>query len=228
VNTTKIVGHRGAKGLEHENTIKGFKLAKSMGVDAIELDVMATKDGKFVVFHDYDLKRLAGRPDRIADLTYAELAEIHLSNQETIPLLYDVLSLLSDIPVIMDVKTPTHLEELYKIIDHFDHMDLTVTAWLHPDIVTEFKRRRPKIPAFIERQYIPLGHMHSVRKRGADGLNLYYPWLNPITYWLAKRRGLQIQVYTIDKVWHAKLIKKFYPGIWICSNYPDRLMAALK
>ncbi|MDB5181934.1 MAG: glycerophosphoryl diester phosphodiesterase, partial [Candidatus Saccharibacteria bacterium] len=85
---TKIVGHRGASGQELENTIRSFKLAKELGVDAIELDILATKDGKIVVCHDNDLKRLSGQQLCISDITYQELAEIHLHNGETIPLLY--------------------------------------------------------------------------------------------------------------------------------------------
>jgi glycerophosphoryl diester phosphodiesterase len=227
VKQTKIVGHRGAKGLEHENTIKGFKLAKTLGVDAVELDVMATCDGKFIVFHDYDLKRLAGRRKKIEQMTYTELAEIHLENGETIPLLYDVLSILRGIPVVLDVKTDSNLPGLYKILDQFPDMDITVTAWIKPWVATEFKKNRPHILAFVERYYLPFGLMRSVNKHRADGLNLYHWWMNPITYHLARRRGMQIQVYTVNNLWHARILKKLYPGIWICTNFPDRMLAGL-
>lgn len=225
---TKIVGHRGAKGLEHENTVKGFKLAKTLGVDAVELDVMATRDGKFIVFHDYDLKRLGGLRGKIEKLTYAELAEIHLHNGETIPLLYDVLAILRGIPVVLDIKTDTYLPELFRILDHYPEMDITVTAWLKPWVATEFKKQRPHIPAFVERYYLPFGLMRSAKKHQADGLNLRHWWMNPITYRAAKKRGMQIQVYTVNNIWHARLLKKLYPDVWICTNYPDRVLTGLR
>jgi glycerophosphoryl diester phosphodiesterase len=224
---TKIVGHRGAKGLEHENTVKGFKLAKSLGIDAVELDVFATSDGKFVVCHDDNLKKLTGKRQFITKLTYAELAEIHLGNGETIPLLYDVLSLLEGVPVILDVKSDTYLPDLYALLDRYPNMDIVITAWLVPWVATEFKKHRPHIPALIERYYLPFGIMRSVKKRGADGLNLRYWWLNPVTYWAIRRRGMTIQVYTVNNIRLARHIKKYYPEAWICTNYPDVLKSAL-
>ena len=51
-----IVGHRGAAGLAPENTIPAFMRAIEIGVDAIEIDVLLTADGKLVVHHDFRLK----------------------------------------------------------------------------------------------------------------------------------------------------------------------------
>ena len=51
-----IIGHRGAAGLAPENTLPAFKRACEIEVDAIELDVLLTADGKIVVHHDYSLK----------------------------------------------------------------------------------------------------------------------------------------------------------------------------
>lgn len=59
-----IVGHRGAAGLAPENTLAAFSKACEIGVNAIELDVLQTKDRKIVVHHDYRLKpEIARTPD---------------------------------------------------------------------------------------------------------------------------------------------------------------------
>jgi glycerophosphoryl diester phosphodiesterase len=224
---TKIVGHRGAKGLELENTVKGFKLTKELGVDSIELDVLSTRDGILVVCHDDDLKRLSGKQVKVSELTYSELAEIHLTNNETIPLLYDVLALLKGLHVIIDVKTDKHLDELFMIINKYPDLDITIVTWLK-HIIKECKRQRPDIPVFVERYFSPGLLMRSIRKHGADGLNLRYIWLNPFIYRSVKKQGMQIQVYTVDNVLVARLLKKLYPGIWICTNYPDMLKAAFE
>ena len=47
-----IEGHRGARGLWPENTLAGFAAAIALDVDAIELDVVMTRDGAVVVAHD--------------------------------------------------------------------------------------------------------------------------------------------------------------------------------
>jgi glycerophosphoryl diester phosphodiesterase len=51
-----VVGHRGAAGLAPENTLAAFAQACSLGVDAVELDVLLTADRTAVVYHDFNLK----------------------------------------------------------------------------------------------------------------------------------------------------------------------------
>lgn len=53
---TQIHGHRGFRGLHPENSIKGFIEAKKLKVDAIELDLVVTKDLQLIVNHDPWLK----------------------------------------------------------------------------------------------------------------------------------------------------------------------------
>lgn len=53
-----VIGHRGAKGIAPENSLSGFKKAVELGIDGVELDVHLAKNGKLVVIHDVDLKRL--------------------------------------------------------------------------------------------------------------------------------------------------------------------------
>lgn len=54
-------GHRGARGLMPENTLASFALALSIGVDTIELDVGATRDGVIVVTHNPRLEPVSTR-----------------------------------------------------------------------------------------------------------------------------------------------------------------------
>lgn len=50
-----VFGHRGACGYLPENTMESFELAFAQGADAIEFDVVMTKDGHPVIRHDRDL-----------------------------------------------------------------------------------------------------------------------------------------------------------------------------
>lgn len=51
----EIYGHRGACGYLPENTMESFELAFELGSDAIEFDVVMTKDNVAVIRHDRDL-----------------------------------------------------------------------------------------------------------------------------------------------------------------------------
>jgi len=47
-----LQGHRGARGLQPENTLPGFETALDLGVTTLELDLHFTADGRVVVWHD--------------------------------------------------------------------------------------------------------------------------------------------------------------------------------
>jgi glycerophosphoryl diester phosphodiesterase len=51
----KVFGHRGASAYRPENTMAAFELAYSMGADAIECDIVPTKDGRLVIRHEPEL-----------------------------------------------------------------------------------------------------------------------------------------------------------------------------
>lgn len=80
----KVFGHRGAAAYRPENTIESFRLAFEQGVDAIECDIVPTKDGQLVLRHESDLKETTdvlkrpefGRRFHSTDLTLAELQEL--------------------------------------------------------------------------------------------------------------------------------------------------------
>ena len=223
----KIVGHRGIGQGQHgtalENTIESFKFAKSLGVDAIELDVLSTKDGKMVVCHDANLTRLSGKDINIPEINYSELAEVHLLNKETVPLLYDVLGLLQGMPVIIDLKTDKYIPTFVKILKKYPDMDITIATY-HRKTIKECKKLAPHIPVFVQRAHTPFGFLQSIRRHGADGLNVRFDLLDPFTYYHLYKKGLQVQIYTVDNIYVAKLLKKLYPGIWIVTNHPDKLL----
>src|SRR6185312_5008402 len=86
-----VLAHRGASALETENTVAAFRRARIDGADGVELDVLLCATGEVMVFHDDDLRRLGGRPERIADLPYRTLREVQLPRGTTIPTLEEAL-----------------------------------------------------------------------------------------------------------------------------------------
>ena len=88
-----------------ENSIPAFKAAREGGY-GVELDVQLSKDGKVVVFHDNDLKRVCGINEWVNSKDWKELSALPLFNtQEHIPLFTDVLEVLDDTPVIVELKS---------------------------------------------------------------------------------------------------------------------------
>src|SRR5215218_7394628 len=69
----EIVGHRGASFDAPENTLASVKLAWEQKADAAEFDVFLSKDGKIVVIHDANTKRVAGVDKPVVQQTLEEL-----------------------------------------------------------------------------------------------------------------------------------------------------------
>lgn len=57
---TRMIAHRGLSGLERENTNAAFVAAGNRSYFGIETDVHKTADGKFVIIHDEDTRRISG------------------------------------------------------------------------------------------------------------------------------------------------------------------------
>lgn len=74
VSRPALIGHRGVPVERPENTMAGFARALELGVDGIELDVHATRDGVLVVHHDDVVRSVQAAGGVIARLRWAELA----------------------------------------------------------------------------------------------------------------------------------------------------------
>lgn len=84
---TKMIAHRGFRNVEVENTLQAFNYASKTSVYGIENDVHLTKDGKFIVIHDHDLKRLAGIESDITieEMTFEECRNVALIGKNGVP-----------------------------------------------------------------------------------------------------------------------------------------------
>lgn len=89
MNTVKIdkknclmIAHRGVSGLERENTCPAFVAAGVKSYYGIETDVHVTADGKYIICHDDDLKRIAGTDMVIEKSLYADLRAVRLTDRD--------------------------------------------------------------------------------------------------------------------------------------------------
>lgn len=61
-----MIGHRGASGYRPEHTRAAYELAFALGVDAVEPDIVATRDGLLVLRHENEISGttdVASRPE---------------------------------------------------------------------------------------------------------------------------------------------------------------------
>lgn len=76
----KLIAHRGLSGLERENTVAAFVAAGQRSYYGVETDVHTTADGKFILVHDDDLKRVAGLDKKVEKSTFTALRAVRMKD----------------------------------------------------------------------------------------------------------------------------------------------------
>ena len=121
-NNIKTIAHRGYVEKGVENSIEALEAAAEAGVDYVEMDVLMTKDNKFIVMHDYNLKRLAGINKKVQDMTYNELVGLPISqsgHKSKIPSFEEYVKRAKELNVKLVVELKPHGGEPNNYVDIF-------------------------------------------------------------------------------------------------------------
>jgi len=83
--------HRGIVNKKYkENLLKSFNQSFKKGY-GIETDIHATKDHKFICFHDFTLNRIFKKKMSVKNMEYSQIKKISTRMKRPIPLLKDLL-----------------------------------------------------------------------------------------------------------------------------------------
>ena len=74
----KIIAHRTGGAMASENSLEGLELAIAHGCYGSETDIQRTKDGRYIVNHDNDFKRLTGVAKTPGEMTIGEIEELRI------------------------------------------------------------------------------------------------------------------------------------------------------
>lgn len=148
----KFIAHRGSPRKELENTLESFIAAGCSKCFAIESDITLLKDGNMILYHDDDLKRLAGIDRPIRDLTLEEVKTVKLNNRPnyhtydytiTMPLEYiRICKHYNKVPVI-DIKwgmTTDKIDELIDLLKKEDMYDQSIIICYTMDIIKYIRK----------------------------------------------------------------------------------------
>jgi glycerophosphoryl diester phosphodiesterase len=201
-----IIGHRGAPGYRPEHTKSSYELALALGADAVEPDIVATKDGVLVLRHENEISGttdVASRPEFAArratkivdgkqltgwfteDLTWEELSTLRA--KERIPALRSSSASFDGSSGIL------RLRDLVDILD-----SAAETGGRPPGIVVEIKHA-----TYFERAGLPLDDLLASELAGtrfADGTGLVVEAFEHTVLRQLAARGLPaMYVYLIEK-----------------------------
>lgn len=208
-----IFAHRGASAERPENTLAAFRRALALRVDGIELDVRATRDGVAVVFHDADLRRLAGRRERIDKLTWNELRRVELPAGERVPRLVDVLRLTRERAVVqIEIKAGTPVAPVVCAVAAARAKGAVVLASFDAGLVREAGRLAPDLPRMLisEGRGSPAALARRVAACGASGLSVDFRAVRDAA-WVGyfRARGLPVWCWTVNAAAPARRLARW-------------------
>ena len=233
------VAHRGASGNYPENTLRAFQMALDIGVDEIELDLRATRDGHLVVMHDATVDRTTDGTGAVGELTLAEIKALDAGRVfgerfrgERVPTWEEALDLIQG-----KVRLNVHLKEggtpdgryerkVAKALRAFRMRDDSILA-CNDESVGIFAEIDPRIACRI----FPNNRSPEIyiRSSVAMGLRTTQPgrdMTTPEFVQKAHESGLGVHVFYADITEDMRI----YIGMGvdgILTNYPERLNAVI-
>jgi len=199
----QIIAHRGASLECPENTLAAIERAIEIGVDAIEIDLLLSRDRRLVIRHD-DLIEKDGEWHYVNELTLAELRTIDLGGGERMPDLESVLEHLhGQCPLVLDIKDFGIAPVLAEVLDRRGGgAEVEATSFLHSEIKA-LGRLRPRMKRSVGLASIPLSFDRVVEGTGASGASLFRGYLNEEIVANLHAIGVRVLVYPVNLVREA-------------------------
>jgi glycerophosphoryl diester phosphodiesterase len=200
----KIIGHRGAKYIEPENTLRSIKRAIELGVSFIEIDVYICATGEVVVIHDESVDRTTNGTGLVREMSLQELKDLDAGKGEHIPTLQEVIELINKrISLIIEIKVSQAVEPVIDIIRHYIEQGWSddsfyLASFNHYDLLAA-QKLLPQIKCMPVFEGIPLGYTEFVRALNPKAIILYHGTITQEFVQDAHVYGIEVFAYTINK-----------------------------
>ena len=154
-DNVQISAHRGSSMKAPENTIPAIEQAIIDGADYVEIDVRMTSDGVPVLLHDRDLRRVAGRPEAVWELTLDEVRRLDAGSWfhpgfsgVGIPTLEEAIEVVRGrAKLYLEIKFSPHTPDLTRnvveVLQENDFIEDVLIGAMHSGILREVRSMEP-------------------------------------------------------------------------------------
>jgi glycerophosphoryl diester phosphodiesterase len=220
----EIIGHRGAKGLAPENTLRAIEKCleyQPLGVGMVELDVRVTKDHIPILLHDRHLHDASGNRLDVREHTLKEL-KTHKADLTTL----DAALALIDAKLIpyLEIKRGEAIKPIVEVIKK--HVP---TTYAHANLRFGSKSQRtlraihrelPDIPTIVIEPWSGVIASHRARQLGTKYIAMRATWLWTGFIRTIARHGFVLYAYTLNDTkkarrWHRAGLAG------VITDYPD-------
>lgn len=231
-----IIGHRGARGLAPENTLKSIELAAELGVRWVELDVMLTRDHVPILFHDAWLNKLSNGRGQVEKFNFNTLERLRVlapqsakkSGSQPLATLASALQLIEKLGLGLNLEVkPTSPEKdlatlqlAVRDLQAFPGLPLVISSFSHQALL-EAQRLLPEVPRACLWEQLPRNWQSQVRALEARSVHLSAFHLKRRQVAEIRSLGRELYVYTVNS---KKQAEKFFSwGVTgIFTDYPGR------
>ena len=224
----KVVGHRGAAGLEPENTLGSIEKGIGLGVDQVEIDVRLTRDGQLVVIHDETVDRTTNGYGYVKELAFDELRRLDAGKGERVPTLKDVLELTKGKVILQtELKVREAAEPVVSLVEEVDAVgNVVITSFMH-DLLEKVHQLNADLRTgalFFDAQADICQKALNVH---SDTIHVYYKNIDASLVEQAHRRGLKVEAWNPNEAEEMKRMIDLGVDV-VSSNRPDILLDLLR
>lgn len=210
---SEIWAHRGSSKSQPENTMAAFEQAAADKAEGIELDVQRSRDGRLLVYHDENLKRLTGHDAYLATLSWADLQQLNVAANRPeagvhhIPLLEKVVEFIkgTDLKLNIELKNsnifyPGMEEEVLALVEKAGILDqVRFSSFNHMSMKKMAAMGFGEISGLLYSEVLYDPHVYA----GGCGVGAIHPMFNnlqvPDLVKNCHEAGLKVNVWTIDE-----------------------------
>lgn len=219
------IGHRGAAGLEPENTLRSFRRAAEEGADALELDLRVTRDGHLVVLHDPTVDRTTNGAGSVHELTLAEVQQLDAGLGERSPTFKEVLE-ATTLPIHAELKVVEAAEPLASGILEKAAERITLISF-DPEALRRVKRALPDQPVGLILSGAPPDDAERARSLDADLVSLQAEYLNAEAVERCRRAALKVTAWTVNEPEQMQRVMELSVD-GIATDRPDLLAGIVR
>lgn len=217
----KMIAHRGLSGLERENTCPAFLAAAMRSYWGIETDVHVTKDGKYILVHDDDLKRVANLDICVEESTFDELRAVKMTDIDGVteradiflPTLEEYISICKKYGkvAVLELKNRIETKHVLKIAETIQKMgwfEKTVFISFAGENLVDLKKAYPNASAQFLTEEASDETFRFMVENDLDADLCGYCVTKEFVEKL-HQAGKKVNVWTLDSVEHARLAKAY-------------------
>ncbi|MEY9877980.1 glycerophosphoryl diester phosphodiesterase [Streptacidiphilus sp. MAP12-33] len=222
-----VVAHRGAPLLARENTLASLRAALALGADWVEVDVRLARCGTPVLLHDATLTRLWGLPRAVTDLDAAELAALPGPGGAGVPTLREGLALCAagGVMVMVDVPGPAEGDASLALVRELGLLDSCVFAGDRTALARVRASSEAARIALSWESFLPPRRSVLARIR-PQYLNVEHHRVTRVLAAFARRRGLALSVWTVDRPSRMVRVARLGADV-VITNDPATLLTTL-